>query len=135
MDIQASFSSFTIDKKILIEKLNENKAIHLEHYENARQFYLQAKLEYLNLLQGSIASKVKRAQNGEDVSLHSDIQMNMVEPISHELDYNNAIKMLELTNADSVTLTSQEFNKYILNDWTQYRPTNSSCTTCGQNGD
>ena len=38
-------------------------------------------------------------------------------PLNHEQDYNLIIKMCELSSDQDVTLTSQEFNQYVLDEW------------------
>lgn len=50
-------------------------------------------------------------------------------PRSHAEDYQKAIKMLELSVYDQVTLSLEEFNNYVMNDWKWIKPFDETVTT------
>jgi hypothetical protein len=51
------------------------------------------------------------------LSLQPRVQLAVKEPVSHEKEYNIAIRSLELTTAEFIYLDQSNFSKYVLDEW------------------
>jgi hypothetical protein len=52
-----------------------------------------------------------------NLQLHPKVQLTVTKPESHEKEYNNVLRNLELTTAEYILLGTQEFNQYVLDEW------------------
>ena len=43
--------------------------------------------------------------------------INLAEPVDHTADYDRVMAMLEMSVDDTVILSAQEFNQFVLDDW------------------
>ena len=91
----------SIEKSKLIEKIKENRDIHIKEYEEAVIAYkkeAEVQLKRLN----------KELKNGE-----LTLKLNLVTPVNRSKDYDKVIEMFEWEIQNIVKLTQKEFNEYI----------------------
>ena len=43
--------------------------------------------------------------------------INLAEPVDHTADYDRILAMLEMSVDDTISLSAQEFNQYVLDNW------------------
>ncbi len=68
---------------------------------------------YRLALIGACEAKLAAAKKGERVSLRIDL----VEPETHEKDYDRIIRMLEMSVHDEIKISEHEFNQYVMDEW------------------
>ena len=129
----------TIEKDRLIGILKENKRKHDHLYDCSVSGYWETakktiyekqsnltralenkRLEISKLYNDGLAyanKKVELKPIYPDVKLAGDLSVSLPFPISHSDDYQKAIRMLELSIYDQVTLSSTEFDQFVLNNW------------------
>jgi hypothetical protein len=57
--------------------------------------------------------------------------VNLIEPMDQTRDYDRAITMLDMTTADDIELTPEQFQCYVMDDWSwkhQFSASNSNYT-------
>jgi hypothetical protein len=96
----------TIKKDEVLSVLKANRTNHRKIFEEALEGY---KKKMIETLENSLAD----ARAGKLTTLH----ISLPKPQDQTRDYDRAIKMLEMSIADSVTLSEQDFACYIQDDW------------------
>lgn len=100
----------TVKKRDLTEKLTANRAAHRAIFDEAVAGY-QAMAE--KLLEQHLAEV--RAGKMKVVNVFLDV------PEDHTRDYDRVLGMLEMSVADEVTLSQQDFAMYVQDDWSWKR--------------
>lgn len=90
-----------VDKNKLIEKIKENKKVHIEAYEKALIAYKAEALIQLSLL-------IKKAEQGD-----TKLNLHLTTPINNSENYDKIVEMFEWEVEDFVELEQQEFNEYV----------------------
>jgi hypothetical protein len=98
--------TITIPRQKLLEKLTTNREQHVKEYGKALLGYQQAALKEVRM-------QVEKLE--EDPS-HRMV-LTEVKPISHESSYGRAIRMLEWSVDENVTLTGNDFSRFVDDDW------------------
>lgn len=100
-----------------MEKVTVNKAEALAILKTNRAKHRDIFLEALDGY-GKEATKIL-TQRLEEVKKGSrkQIYISLPEPSDHTKDYDRAIKMLEMNISDTVMLSEQDFNNYVMDDW------------------
>jgi len=136
----ASMSYVTMDKNKLIEILKENKDKHdaifdaaLEGYWEAAKVKIEEKkkefssffaetqkdieFQFSKFLE-KLDSKIPLS-NTASVALKFNVNqfLGIIYPENHSTDYEKAIRKLELSIFDKVTLSEEEYERYVLNNW------------------
>jgi len=93
-----------VDKKSLIEKIQENKQAHIKDYNEAVDAYYKKAAE-------QIQKASKDLKNGS-----LKISINLVTPINREEEYDKIIEMFNWEINDEIELTQREFNEYVHDD-------------------
>ena len=94
----------SIEKSKLIEKIKENRDIHIKEYDEAVIAYKK---------EADIQLK-KLTKNLKDGVL--TLRLNLVTPVNRSSEYDKVIEMFEWEIADIVKLTQREFNEYTHDD-------------------
>jgi hypothetical protein len=95
-----------VNRDELLEALRKNRAAHREMFERAAVGYRKRAIEELDAsLQDAKAGKKIRRSIG------------LVEPMDQTKDYDRVIRMLEMTVDQIVTIGAQEFQQYVMDDW------------------
>jgi hypothetical protein len=94
----------SIEKSKLIEKIKENRDIHIKEYE-------QAVIAYKKEAEIQLKKLTKNLKDGL-----LTLRLNLVTPVNRSSEYNKVIEMFEWEISDVVKLTQREFNEYIHDD-------------------
>lgn len=98
-----------IRKETVLEILRENKAKHCIEFEEAISGWVsKAKTKLTELLAGLETDRARSLK----------IEIYLPRPISYEKEYDKAIKMIEYEIRDEVEISTQDFDKYFLDEWT-----------------
>lgn len=95
----------TVRKEELITILRDNLVTHEQAYREAVEGWKESVKESLSRLLEKVDSGTTK------VSIHENI------PESHASDYLRAIRMLELTTDEAVTLDDREADQLIMDEW------------------
>jgi len=91
----------SIEKGKLIEKIKENRDIHIKEYE-------EAEIAYKKEAEIQLKKLTKDLKDGV-----LTLRLNLVTPVNRSSEYNKVIEMFEWEISDVVKLTQKEFNEYI----------------------
>ena len=97
----------TVSKKKLLEKIKENREIHVAEYAEAHLLWVSATKDYY--LKQIECLQIK---NNELQDLRKPQK-----PSTHASDYDRVIAMLEMSIEPDVTLSAKEFEQYVLDTW------------------
>lgn len=96
----------TVDKDELLTALQENREGHREIFEQALEGYRTRAIE---ILQGHI--------NDIERGAVERVQVSLPRPEDHTKDYDRAIRMVEMSVDNEITLDEMDFQRYVLDDW------------------
>lgn len=96
----------TVRKGALLERLRENRVNHRVTFERALDGYRVALLKELK-------TRVRELGNGKTPNR----VISLPEPEDHTDDYDRVITMVEMSVADQIELSAQEFARYVMDDW------------------
>lgn len=99
-------SQVTVKKEELLEVLKKNR-------ENHRGMFLKAQEGYRKFAIDKLDCMLKDAREGKQIRQ----QIGLVEPEDHTKDYDRVIRMLEMSQADEITLSERQFSQYVLDEW------------------
>ena len=103
-----------IHKNELLEKLRSNRSKHADEYRLAFEKYLSA---YESKLWAMMREKqeVERGNPEKKVLSHN---LNLTPPIDNTDEYDRFIQMLEMSTDEIITLSADEFNALVRDEWT-----------------
>lgn len=113
-----------IDKNKLSEILSTNMETHRMDYEDAVKLYLKD-------FDKQLRTKLSVLEAGSTPTQHF---RDMPVPESHVEDYSRVLKMLDLSEDETITLTQQEFTQYVQDEWrwkTNFDATNATYRSKG----
>lgn len=148
MNNTSSFTQVSVKGSDLLKALIENKQTHDEIFASALEGYYKKvqeeiveKVSMLNTLALKFSDLLERIdkESGEPITL-TDYKRNVWDlasivtpfPQNQEQEYVRAIRMVEMSANDVFTLTNEEFNCYVLNNWqwrASFLTTNSAYLT------
>lgn len=105
-----------VRRKELLEKIKDNKEKHIKEYEEAVRGYKQAALNEIQKGMDKLRKQVENLEGGEMIRLAA-VSFSLPYPESHEKDYNQVIAMLEMSVDEELTIKSDEFACYVMDDW------------------
>lgn len=108
-------------KDKVLEIIKTNRENHIAIADEAKENHKAALIEKLE-------DMLDQAKIGEHVERH----IGLVEPADYREEYDRAISMLELTNADVLTLDSEDYARYVQDDWEwkrNFQASNAGYTT------
>lgn len=103
-------SRVTVKKSELLATIRANRETHVADYSEARDGYRLA-------IQRGAADLVRAASSASDPIDLALVTKHPV-PTSHEKDYTRVIRMLEMSTAETVTISESQFSQYVLDEWT-----------------
>lgn len=120
-----TMDSVRIDKEKLSEKIKENRELHTKEYNEAVEAY---KVIVVNKLKERMVERIKSYEE-EMKSLNENLEafekdwetkplVHVVKPTNHLDDYDTAIGMLDFSLDVVVHLDRQEFQSYVMDNWT-----------------
>lgn len=95
-----------IDKDELLAVLIENHERHRETFEKAQEGYRKRIIEELD-------RRLADARAGRKI----DLAFRMPVPEDHTEDYEREIRMLKMETGDVITLSSREFDWFVMDNW------------------
>src|SRR5437773_4424900 len=96
----------TVDKLNLLEKLLANRDDHRRIFNEALDgFHREAEAE------------LQKRMNDIRAGKRYSIQIYKRVPSDHTSDYDRAIRMVEMSIGDTVTLSEKDFAQYVMDDW------------------
>ena len=99
-------SKVTVTKVELLDAIRKNREQHKESYEAAATGYRDAAIV-------ALGKALKEAKAGGPIVR----ALGIVEPTEHIKDYDRIIRMLEMSTADSISITEHQFSQYVLDEW------------------
>lgn len=97
----------TVDTKTLIDTITTNRETHIVDYKDAHAKWADQATEYHRQQFESLTQNQHEVTNLEKPE----------EPQNYVDSYNVALKMLEMSVDESVTLSNQEFQQFVLDEW------------------
>ena len=119
----------------LLQKIKENRVKHIAEYREGvagyKELALKKVAEIVQKAEKDLRDNVERIsakilemtpeeiENGPGSSVIILQQLSFVlpVPVSHEKDYNQVISMLEMSVDEHLTIRSDEFSCYVMDDW------------------
>ena len=99
-------SQITVKKQDLLDKLYANRKAHTEALEIALVGYREKSISKLKKM-------LKAAEAGEKF----DTKTGLPVPEDHTKEYDRVIQMMEMSVADTVTITESMFRQYVQDEW------------------
>jgi len=99
-------SCVSVKKSDLMDALTKNMAAHRNLFLKAQEGFRVEVIKHLDEM-------LKDARAGKSISLVVDLPT----PIDQTKDYARVIRMLEMCTQDVVIVSEQEFNQYVMDDW------------------
>lgn len=100
----------------LLETVKQNRITHIEDYKNSVEGYKEAAIKEIDNAVKKLKKQINDLKEGEMIKLAS-IMFSLPVPENHEKDYNQVIKMLEMSVDDELSIKSDEFACYVMDDW------------------
>lgn len=95
-----------VKKSELLKILQRNRAEHREIFEEASDAF---RIEVIKLLD----QRLQDAKDGKRINL----RIELVQPMDQTEEYDQAIKMCEMSVEDEISLSSDAFRNYVLDKW------------------
>lgn len=90
----------------LIKVITRNRDRHVTQFEDAKVSYGK---KLIDLLKRALA----KARSGKKVVL----PIHLPQPVSYEKDYDRALGMLKMSSDTSVSLSEENYRKYVEDEW------------------
>lgn len=100
----------------LLAKVRENRTKHIDEYDDAVAGYKDAALAAINKGVAKLRAQVADLEAGETLQL-SAVLFDLAVPQNHAKDYDQVIAMLEMCVDEELTIRSDEFACYVMDDW------------------
>ena len=100
----------------LLEKVKANREKHIAEYHEAVDGYKAAALAEIDKGVQSLRRQVESLQDGEMLRL-AGVHFSLAVPENHAKDYDQVIAMLEMSVDAELTVRSDEFACYVMDDW------------------
>lgn len=99
-------NEITVDKFTLIQTIKANRDTHTAEFLTAQEKYREKVIETLD-------RRLRDARNGGKIKTY----INLPEPVDYTSSYDTVIDMLSWELDETVTLSRQDFERYVLNKW------------------
>jgi hypothetical protein len=96
----------TVKKDELMDALRTNMSEHRDMFEKAQKGFREQVIELLD-------RRLKDARDGKKVELF----IGLTEPQDHTSDYERAIRMLEMSVDDEITMSARDFEQFVMDNW------------------
>jgi len=100
----------------LLEKIKANREKHIADYKEAVAGYKQAALAAIDDGVAKLRKQVDELDQDEVMAL-TPVYFELAVPQSHAKDYDQVIAMLEMSVDEQLTIRSDEFAMYVMDDW------------------
>lgn len=114
---------FPYDRQKLVDRVQNNRDKHVATFDEAWKGYLIEVQEQLDDCVKNYRVAVRDFKQGNGDNVEEIIQrvrkvyVNADKPENHADEYDRVIDMLAFTDEEKITLTPQEFNQYVRDEW------------------
>lgn len=118
---QVMLNDLTFEKSTIIERLGVNRTKHLERFEKAWSSYTKKQIETLE-------KTIEELRNLKPGNAGLQDRILLPVPDDHTEDYDLAIEMLNLATNAEVTMSAQQYERFMLDRWDwkhQFETTNA----------
>lgn len=105
-----------VNRKELLEKVRANRETHVRDYEESVIGYKAAALKAIDEGMAKLRRSVEELKTGQVLHLAA-VSFDLEVPENHKKDYDQVIAMLEMSVDDQLTIRSDEFALYVMDDW------------------
>ncbi len=105
-----------VSKNTLLSKVITNREKHIAAYDEAIAGYKEAALLAIEDAVGKLRRSIDDLKLGEVITLAA-VRFSLPVPENHEKDYDQVIAMLEMSVDDVLTIKSDEFACFVMDDW------------------
>ena len=105
-----------VKKEVLLEAVTKNRLTHIAEYESAVIGYKEEAVKEIDRAMGKLKRQVEELQGGDVMRLVA-VAFDLKVPENHEKDYDQVIAMLVMCVDDELTIRSDEFACYVMDNW------------------
>lgn len=117
LNVNPAQTKITVSKKELLETLEKNRTEHVKDYNEALEGYRLKRISDLEEALDQVTNTLP-----EDVILLVR-GISWTAPVSHEKDYDRAIRMLTMMIGETVEIDGTSFDNFVMDDWDWKRQT------------
>lgn len=114
--------SVKVSRADLLDKVLSNRAEHRATFLKAQEKFREAVIERLDRM-------LADARDGKKVSQY----VGLTAPQDHTRDYDRVVAMLEMSKDETISLSAQEFESYVMDRWTWARQFGQTVSSYGVN--
>lgn len=103
-------------KAELLDIVKANRETHIAEYAEAVEGYKDQAKAAIEKAMTRLKARIDDLEGGEVLALHH-VSFDLVVPENHARDYDQVIKMLEMSVDEQLTIRSDEFACYVMDDW------------------
>ena len=100
----------TVNREELLKILRKNRADHRKIFEDALEGFRKDALAQLE-------QRIADLRNG----FRRTVVVHIASPADHTKDYDRAIRMVDMSVTETLVLSEQDFQNYIMDDWSWQR--------------
>lgn len=100
----------------LLEKVKTNRGTHISEYAEAVEGYKDQAKAAIEKAMTRLKARIDELEGGEVLVL-GHVTFDLVVPENHAKDYDQVILMLEMSVDEVLTIRSDEFACYVMDDW------------------
>jgi hypothetical protein len=106
-----------VNRLKLLEVLQNNKKTHVDEFNKAIVQFRKDVIEEMTTL-------LDRVTKGE--TLRTGLQQNVMQPVSHEKEYDKAITKYSMSVDDEIYLNDPQFDQLVMDNWQWKNSTSNS---------
>ena len=99
-----------VSKRILLERLHNNRNMHVS-------IYAEACKEYKKFCLCTLRERSEDIEEGLLTAIKEFLSFDYNHPVSYEDEYNEAIGMLEMSLDEEITITNEQYQKWVKDNW------------------
>lgn len=99
-------STVTVKKTELLETIRKNRAAHKATYDEAVAGYREESV-------AKLTSMLEAAKGGQ----HIETSTGLKPPVQHLKDYDRVVRMLEMSTAEEIKISENQFQQYVMDEW------------------
>lgn len=122
-DLIHAFEEEPMDKvnvhvSMLKLEVAHNREKHIQDYREALDGYNKKAVRWLKKCLAECEGRIKDGvKDGEAMALPHFNNSMPIPPVSHETDYDTALKKLEMCAPKEIDITDREFRQYAMDEW------------------
>jgi hypothetical protein len=116
MEGRVQMRDVKVRRSELLEKVTANRQKHIEEYDEAVAGYKAAALAAIERGVTKLRQQVTDLEAGEVLRLVA-VSFDLAVPENHAKDYDQVIAMLEMSVDEELSIRSDEFACYVMDDW------------------